>query len=192
MKVSQEYKESARRKILEAAGRGFRKNGYGGLCVDGLAKEAGVTSGAFYSHFKSKDEAFAAATIQGLIDYREGVKKFQADHGAKWIKHFLDYYLGDKHRDDVANGCAVPGLSADVMRADSATRKDYETHLHEIAEAIADGLPERNLGTAHALMALLTGSLLMERAVTDPKAAKAIAKATRKVAEKLAILSLGS
>ena len=56
MKVSEEYKQLVRRKMVDAAGRGFRKNGYGGLGVDGLAKEAGVTSGAFYGHFKSKDE----------------------------------------------------------------------------------------------------------------------------------------
>lgn len=185
MKVSKEYKEASRRKIIEAAGRGFRKNGYGGLGVDGLAKEAGVTSGAFYGHFTSKDEAFTAAALQGLIDYREGVKKFQALHGKKWVKYFLDYYLGDTHRNDLACGCAVPGLSADVTRADAKTKKAFEVHLEEIAAAIAQGLAEGDKQRARAIMALLAGAVLMSRTVANEKTARTIAKSARKSIEML-------
>lgn len=185
MKVSQEYKESAKRKILEAAGRGFRKNGYGGLGVDGLAKEAGVTSGAFYGHFKSKDEAFKAATIQGMLDYRDNVKKMQAAYGENWLKHFFDYYLSEGHIYDMDSGCAVPSLSADVMRSHPDTKVEYELLLEQIAKNIADGLPRKDIHTARALMALLSGAVLMARAVDDKKSALIIAKSTRKAAEQL-------
>jgi TetR/AcrR family transcriptional regulator, transcriptional repressor for nem operon len=183
MKVSQAYKQLARQKIVDAAGRGFREKGYGGLGVDGLAKEAGVTSGAFYGHFKSKDEAFEAATIQGLIDYRDGVKKFQADYAEKWLEAFLDYYLGEMHLQDIACGCALPGLTVDVIRSGSATKSAYETILQEIAKAIADGLPDQNINTAYALMSLLSGSVNMMRAVNDRLLADTLAKAARSAAE---------
>ena len=190
MKVSEEYKQSTRQKIIEAAGRGFRKHSYGGLGVDGLAKEAGVTSGAFYGHFKSKDEAFQAATIQGLIDYRDGVKKFQTEYGDKWISEFLDYYLGEKHRNDLACGCAVPGLSADVIRSNDATKKDYEQALQEIAVAIAEGLPDREIKTAYALMSLLSGTVTITRSVQDNNLAENLAFAARIAAENLINLSV--
>lgn len=179
------YKELAKRKILAAAERGFRKNGYGGLGVDGLAKEAGVTSGAFYGHFKSKDEAFKAATVQGMVDYRDGVKEFQSKHGENWLTHFFDYYLGEAHIYDLASGCAVPGLSVDVMRSEQITKKEYESLLEEIAKTIADGLPGKDIHTARALMALLSGALIMARAVDNKETALSIAQSTRKAAEHL-------
>ena len=185
MKVSEEYKQSAKRKILAAAERGFRKNGFGGLGVDGLAKEAGVTSGAFYGHFKSKDEAFKAATIQGMVDYRDGVKRFQTEHGEHWVKHFLDYYLGETHIFDLDCGCAVPSLSADVMRAEPETKAEYEALLEQIAKNIAAGLPRKEIHTARALIALLSGAVTIARAVGDRKSALLIAKSCRKSAELL-------
>ena len=77
MRYSADQKEKTRQKMLEAAGRGFRKYGYAGIGVDGLAKAAGVTSGAFYSHFGSKDGAFEVALIAGLDEVIEGIPKFQ-------------------------------------------------------------------------------------------------------------------
>ena len=77
-------KLQTRQRILEAAGRGFRKGGFGGVGVDGLAKEAGVTSGAFYVHFDSKAEAFREAVAQGMSDLKDGVRHFQTTHGSTW------------------------------------------------------------------------------------------------------------
>ena len=67
MRYGPGHKDEARSKILNAAGRGFRSLGFGGIGVDGLAKDAGVTSGAFYGHFSSKAEAFKAAAVAGLV-----------------------------------------------------------------------------------------------------------------------------
>ena len=66
-------KAETRRKIIDAAGRGFRKHGYAGIGVDGLAKSAGVTSGAFYAHLGSKNGAFEVALEAGLDEVIEGV-----------------------------------------------------------------------------------------------------------------------
>ena len=92
MRYGPEHKGAARTKILDAAGRGFRRLGFGGVGVDGLAKEAGVTSGAFYGHFPSKAEAFKAAAVAGLVQLREGVESLQASEGrrvARKIRRFL-------------------------------------------------------------------------------------------------------
>lgn len=158
---------------------------YGGLGVDGLAKEAGVTSGAFYGHFKSKEEAFHAATLQGMIDYRDNVAKMQAAYGTNWLKHFFDYYLGAGHIDDIDSGCAVPGLSPDVMRSKPETKVEYEKYLQEIAEAIREGLPDKDINKARALIVLLSGAVTMARAVADKKIAAKIAASSRQAAEML-------
>ena len=51
-------KLETRSRIIDAAGRSFRSNGYAGIGVDGIAKAAGVTSGAFYAHLGSKKWCF--------------------------------------------------------------------------------------------------------------------------------------
>jgi TetR/AcrR family transcriptional regulator, transcriptional repressor for nem operon len=185
MKTSKGNKESARSRILAAAERGFRKKGYGGLGIDGLAKDAGVTSGAFYGHFKSKDEVFKETTIQGMINYRDSVNRMQTEHGVRWLNVLLDYYLSEAHIYDLDSSCAVPSLSTDVMRADLEIKMEYEFLLKQIAKSIAHGLPQKSIRNAFALMALLSGIVTMARAVNDKKCALLIAKSGRKMAEQL-------
>ncbi|WP_282288716.1 TetR family transcriptional regulator [Pseudomonas sp. PS02302] len=72
MRYKPGHREESRAKILDAVGRGFRKHGYGGIGVDGLAKEAGVTSGAVYTHFPSKAAAFKQAGETGYLYVAKG------------------------------------------------------------------------------------------------------------------------
>jgi AcrR family transcriptional regulator len=81
MRYGPGHKEDARTRILAAVGRGFRRLGYGGIGVDALAKEAGVTSGAFYGHFPSKADAFTASALAGLVELREGIERLRAKAG---------------------------------------------------------------------------------------------------------------
>jgi AcrR family transcriptional regulator len=162
-------KEESRARILASAGRGFRGQGFGGLGVDGLAKAAGVTSGAFYAHFKSKSEAFREAVRAGMADLGAGVEAFR-DEGGDWIGRFIDFYLGERGRSPLAESCALQSLTAEVARADDETRAAYEAELRPVIEALAAGLAADGAGRARAiaLLALLSGGVSMARAVTDP------------------------
>ena len=133
-------KEAVRRKMVKATSRSFRSHGYSGVGVDGLAKAAGVTSGAFYSHFGSKDEAFDAALAQGLDEVIDAVPKFQSEHGAAWVKAFAQYYLGKAHRSDLACGCAMATLTPEVVRSDPTVHATYEKKMTVIANLVARGL----------------------------------------------------
>src|SRR5665213_1186309 len=100
MRYTLGHKGESRLRILAAAGRGVRKKGYGGIGVDGLAKEAGVTSGAFYGHFPSKSEAFRQAIVKGLRDLCGSIESLQSAKGGEWIEAFVDRYLGMKRTCD--------------------------------------------------------------------------------------------
>ena len=177
------HKNSARERILEAAGRGFRLRGYGGIGVDGLAKEAGVTSGAFYGHFRSKEEAFQAAVTAGIDDFRAGVEHFRAENGTDWVQVFARWYLGRAYIEDIAGSCALPSLSPDVVRSDDGVRRAYEAELKKLAEAVAAGLPaasvEQKAQDAWVFLALLAGGVTLARAVEDEELAKKIADSVR-------------
>ena len=94
MRYSAEHKQETRTRVIAAAGRVFRQEGYGGAGIDALTKAAGVTNGAFYGHFKSKGEAFRTAVLTGLEELRQGIAGLKASQPKDWLATFVGYYLG--------------------------------------------------------------------------------------------------
>jgi AcrR family transcriptional regulator len=185
MRYNAEHKQRTREAILGAAGRVFRAEGYGGSGIDGLTRAAGVTNGAFYGHFKTKAEAFTQVVEIGLRELREGVERFQAEHGAGWLAPFADFYLGWKRVCDIREACALPTLSAEVARADDATRAAYQEEFRLLVAATAAGLGGDE-ARATAVLALLSGAATLARAVPDPELGARVAANARAAALALA------
>lgn len=186
MVKNQTRKEETRRNILDAASRGFREFGFAGVGVDGIAKSANATSGAFYAHFGSKDGAFRAALDLGLDEVIDGIPRFQRDFGDGWTDAFIDYYLGQAHRDDLACGCAMTSLSPEMKRADDETRALYDRKMQTIATLVANGLPQfpadQRLAKAWSFLGILIGGLTIARALHDDAAIEAVASAIKSTA----------
>jgi AcrR family transcriptional regulator len=189
-RYAQGHKEESRTRIVEALGRGFRREGYGGIGVDGLAREAGVTHGAFYGHFRSKAEAFGAAVVAGLRELRQGVEAVRAEHGATWLDAFAAFYMGRKRTCDLADACTLPSLSAEIERADPEARAAYETELRGVMAAVAAGLPEGTQAErevrAWVLLSLLAGGVTLARAVPTVASGEEIAAAVQAAVSLLA------
>ena len=183
MRYGPEHKEAARARILGAVGRGFRRLGYGGIGVDGLAKEAGVTSGAFYGHFESKAAAFEAAALAGLVELREAIEGLRAQHGAAWLAKFVDFYLSTKRTCELGESCALQSLTPEVARAGRDTRAAYEAELVRVIDAVAAGLPDAAPAArkklAWAILAMLSGGVTLARASDDAKLGTQIAGALK-------------
>jgi TetR/AcrR family transcriptional regulator, transcriptional repressor for nem operon len=176
--------KTTKERILEAAARGFRTKGYSGIGIDALAKEAGVTSGAFYGHFRSKEDAFLAAVVAGLAEFRVGVDKLRRDRGENWTEALVDYYFGQKHRGNLEKGCALPIFSPEVIRAEGRVRFAYQTELVQLNESIAAGLTigneTENRDCAWVLMSLLVGGVTLSRAVLDEDLADRMASSAQR------------
>lgn len=183
MRYSPEQKRESRRKILEAAHRGFRRQGYSGLGVDGLAKEAGVTSGAFYKHFTSKDDAFRESVELGVGEFQSAVQLFQERHGEGWLDEFARFYLGEKRCAELGDSCALQSLTSEVTRSGETTRSAFQNALLKAARTFAAGLPDakdrRITSLTWADIALLIGGVTLARAVKDRALADEIADAVR-------------
>jgi len=177
-----EQKELTRNRIVAAAARGFRRNGFGGMGVDGLAKEAGVTSGAFYVHFDSKSAAFRAAVSQGMRELKEGVLHFQTTHAKAWWPEFIRFYLGFKRTCDLSDGCTLQSLSPEVARSDEASRLAFEAGFKEVVEAILAGprspAVPRDFDEACAALSALIGAVTLGRAVHSSAVSSRIAEST--------------
>ncbi len=183
MRYGPGHREEAKAKILGAVGRGFRRLGFGGIGVDGLAKEAGVTSGAFYGHFPSKAEAFKAAAVAGLVELREAIEHLRAEDGDAWLKKFTDFYMSVRRTWELGESCALQSLTPEVARADDETKAAYEAELLRVVDTFAEGLPDGTLQqrrkAAWAVLSMLSGGVTLARAVDDPKTGAVIAAAVR-------------
>lgn len=177
-----EKKVQTRQRILVAAGRSFRKGGFGGVGIDGLAKEAGVTSGAFYVHFDSKAVAFRESVRQGMHELKEGVLHFQSLHGAAWWPEFVKFYLGFKRTCDLSESCALQSLSPEIGRSDGDSRAVFEEGLRDVAETILAGPRSRevplDLEATLVALASLIGAVTLARAVGSDALSAQIAEST--------------
>lgn len=179
-------KQQTRQKVAEAAGRGFRKHGFAGIGVDGLAKAAGVTSGAFYSHFGSKGGAFDVALAEGLDEVINAVSRLQNEQGSGWVAAFADYYLSKQHRDDLECGCAMATLTPEVVRTGAEVRALFEEKMSRIADLSAEGLVggsfEERRARAWSTLGVLIGGINLARAMNSNKLAEEVAEAIKAAA----------
>lgn len=183
-------KQETRKRIINAASQSFRSHGYAGIGVDGIAKKAGVTSGAFYDHLGSKEGAFEAALSVGLDEVIAGIPEFQLQHGKQWLVAFSDYYLGQAHRDDLSSGCAMTTLSPEVVRTKSEFHAIYEAKMTNIVELMAMGLDgvsqEECISKGWAVLGVLIGGLTIVRAVGSIETADLVAIAIKNSAINIA------
>jgi TetR/AcrR family transcriptional regulator, transcriptional repressor for nem operon len=169
-RYSPEHKEATRRRMIETAGRRFKTDGIDGSGIATLVADAGLTNGAFYGHFASKDDLVATVVTQQLTDQVARVNALPA--GLASVETFLREYLSPAHRDDLPGGCPSAALLDEIGRCDTITRQAYTDGAQAMIAAIArhlddgdaDGTDQRAIG----LFTLLVGSLQLARAVSDP------------------------
>src|SRR4051812_36627103 len=134
-RYSPEHKEATRRRMLEAAGRRFKSDGIDGSGIATLVADAGLTNGAFYGHFASKDDLVASVVARQLEDQVAVVNSLPA--GLASVEAFVREYLSPAHRDDLAGGCPSAALLDEIGRCDVAVREAYTDGASSMIRAIA-------------------------------------------------------
>lgn len=165
-----EHKEATRRRLIETSGRRFKRDGFDGAGIATLVSDAGLTNGAFYGHFTSKDDLIAAVVSDQLDAQARRVGSLPV--GLASVEAFVRDYLSPEHRDDPADGCPSAALLDEVTRLDIAAREAYTEGARALLDAITRHLEAhdpRDAGDrAIGLYTLLVSSLQLARAVTDP------------------------
>ena len=164
MKVSKAKATENRDAILRAAAAGIREHGFDQTSVAEVARAAGLTHGALYAHFKSKEALAAEATAAA---FSETLGVF-ADVGAA---EFLARYLSPAHRDHPAQGCPNAALATEVWRQSAATRAAFaegmERFIERAAQAFAPGDDPQARDRATMIFAAMVGGLALSRAIRD-------------------------
>ena len=115
MKVSKEQVAQNRDALLQAAGRLFRERGIDGVGVAEICKHAGLTHGALYAQFPSK-EALAAAALADGAARANGWMTRAVKGGEPTLTDHLDTYLSSQHRDNLGGGCAMAASASEIAR----------------------------------------------------------------------------
>jgi TetR/AcrR family transcriptional repressor of nem operon len=184
MRYPADQREKTRQRILDAAGIVFRRHGFQAASVDLVMTEAGLTAGAFYAHFKSKDDLFSETLIQALKQGRVVYgKEDDSLQGAARIRAIVARYLSPGHRQIVDRGCAMPPLLSELPRQSPETRQAFQDVFSDIVASLEPHLsqdqPSEKSDQALALLALMIGGLSLSRAVADADLADRILAACR-------------
>jgi TetR/AcrR family transcriptional repressor of nem operon len=171
-RYGKEHKEATRRRIIEAAGRRFKRDGIDGSGIATLMADAGLTNGAFYAHFASKDDLVATTVADQLRAQRERYRRLPAGTG---IEQIVRAYLSVDHRDNPSEGCPAAALLDEIGRCDEKTKRAYTEGTLTIADDLAELVAPRDPASARAralsALALMIGTLQMSRAFDDGRLA---------------------
>jgi TetR/AcrR family transcriptional repressor of nem operon len=185
MRVSKEKAAQNRQDIVTAAARLFRERGVSATGVDAITEDAGLTHGAVYSQFGSK-EAIAAEAIR--LAFTGSKRRWQRLAERKGVEKafaaIVANYLSRDHRDAPGQGCVVAALGSEIARQPQSVREafteEFKNGLAFLAEVMPGDDSSGRYEDAIAAFAGMAGALILARAVSDETLSDLILKTTAK------------
>src|SRR6059036_615857 len=112
MRYGKDQKQATRQRILQAAGQRFKQDGIDGAGIAAVMSDAGLTNGAFYAHFASKEDLVANVLADQLRAQRHGIEAQPSNRAG--LEAFIRDYLSPQHRDQYADGCPSAALLDEI------------------------------------------------------------------------------
>lgn len=166
-------KEASHERIVKAAARAIRRTGYDGTGVADIMKEAGLTHGAFYAHFESREAMLAeAADRAGAESNAFAARVIAAAPPERSLQALMQAYLSKEHLEGIETGCPVSALGSEMPRQAPEVRRAATRRIKEMIDLVARQSPDWGQPAAHeralATVAAMVGTLMLARAVDDP------------------------
>jgi TetR/AcrR family transcriptional repressor of nem operon len=178
-------KEASHERIVGVAARAIRRSGYNGTGVADIMKEAGLTHGAFYAHFASREAMLAeAADRAGAESNAVAASVIASVPPEQALQALMLAYLSKEHLEGIETGCPVSALGSEMPRQSPEVRLAATRRIKEMIDLVARQFPDWGQPAAHqrALVTVSTmvGTLMLARAVNDPALSDALCNATLK------------
>jgi len=182
------HKEKTRTRILEAASKVFRRDGYHASGVDKVMEEAGLTAGGFYAHFNSKQALLAEALEHaGAEIAKRHEAELKNSSGREWVEAFIERYLSKAHLQKIAEGCPLAALISEFSRSDESVKTRVEGMVQDLASQLSspsqNGEPTFNEEQTLATLALCVGGIGLARSVQSEKLAEQILASCERAAQ---------
>jgi TetR/AcrR family transcriptional repressor of nem operon len=184
MRVSRAQAAENRETVINVASRLFREHGFDGIGLKDLMEGAGLTQGAFYKQFASKEDLAAQASRRAMAS---GVNRLSAAAAANPkdpLSAVVAIFLSTDHREERMDGCPIVALGSDAARQGSDVKASFEAGIREYLELLdrlvgeADG--EEPSGKAMAILSTMVGAVVLSRAVNDEQLSKQFLQAAAK------------
>jgi len=184
-RVTRRTKETTHNRIVDAAGRAIRRSGYHGAGVAEIMKDAGLTHGGFYAHFPSREAMLAEAADRAGSESVEMMERIAATLPPNQaLQAMMQAYLSKEHVEQIEMGCAVAALGSEMPRQVPEVRRAATRRIKQMIDLVARQSPDWGQPGAHEralfTIAAMVGTLVLARAVDDPKLSDALRKATLK------------
>jgi TetR/AcrR family transcriptional repressor of nem operon len=185
MRVSKEQAAQNHRNIVTAASRLFRERGINATGVDAITEDAGLTHGAVYSQFGSKEAIAAEAMREALAGSRRLWRRLLERNGrGKAFPAIVARYLSRDHRDSTGTGCVVAALGSEIAKQPERVRDAFTVELEQALDFIAGLMPRTSSRSRYedaiAAFAIMAGALILARAVSDERLSNRILDTTAK------------
>ena len=172
-RYGREHKEVTRRRIVESAGRRFKRDGIDGSGIATLMSDAGLTNGAFYAHFASKDDLVATVVADQLRARAERLRVLPP--GEAGLEQFVRDYLSVEHRDSPQDGCPSAALLDEIGRAAPVIKQAFTggslAYVDDIAARVVPDDPQSARAHVLSVFAMMAGTVQLARALADPQLA---------------------
>jgi TetR/AcrR family transcriptional repressor of nem operon len=176
MRVSRIQAEENRQTVINVASRLFRERGFDGIGLKDLMEGAGLTQGAFYKQFASKDDLAAQASGRAL---ESSTRRWSAAAEANVndpLGAVIAFYLSSGHREERMDGCPVVALGSDAARQGTDVKASFEAGIRKYLEMLGRWIGEsdgEDSAKAMAILSTMVGAVTLSRAINDPELARA-------------------
>ena len=178
-------KDATHERIVQVAARAIRRSGYDGVSVADIMKEAGLTHGGFYAHFASREAMLAEAADRAGAE-SVAVATHVASHASPEValRAMALAYLSKAHLEDAETGCPIAALGSEMPRQAPEVRRAATNRIKEMVDVVARQSPNWGDTDSHekalAMIATMVGTLVLARAVDDPKLSESFIEAALK------------
>lgn len=176
MRYSKSHKEDTRRKLLDSSRALVKKGGFDSTGVEALMSAIGLTPGAFYSHFPSK-QALLEEVIREEIQFSLSMLKPQPADGGSTLSQRTKAYLSVPHVEHPEAGCVLPALGSELARIPVEVKAIIEDGLKDMHSVWNDELKDEN--AAWAVIAQCVGAVILARSVKSDATRREILRANR-------------
>ena len=171
MRVSRVQAEENRQTVINAASRLFRERGFDGIGLKDLMKGAGLTQGAFYKQFASKNDLAAQASGRALESACRRWSAAAAANPQDPLGAVIAFYLSMEHCAERMDGCPIVALGSDAARQGSDVKASFEAGIKEYLELLGHWVGDADCqepdSKAMAILSTMVGAVLLSRAVND-------------------------
>jgi AcrR family transcriptional regulator len=180
-RYTKQHKTETRERILAMSGQRFKQDGIVASGVATLMADAGLTNGAFYAHFESKEDLVAKVLVSELEKQAATFEMLPA--GTEGIQQFVTEYASVEHRDNPGAGCPSASLLAEIARCGPAARDAYTSSLLQMIDDLGHRItpkdPVASRVSLLTILGFLAGALQLSRAISHEETSVAVLENAR-------------